>query len=118
MILYHILLGDDSAGFALEGGGKVSDIGDDADAGRFAGESSGSFDFGEHGTGFEVAVTFEAIDFLDRNVVDDFGVRGAVVDEDIGNGSNRDENVGVDEFGEFLGGVIFVDNGIDAFEAF
>ena len=46
---------DDSAGFAVKGFGEVIDIGNDADMTGFLCEFGGSFDFGKHGAGFEIA---------------------------------------------------------------
>ena len=40
-----------------------------------------------------------------------------IIDIDIRDGGNRNENVGADEFGKFFGGVIFIYNSIDTFEA-
>ena len=40
------------------------------------------------------------------------------IDIDIGNSGDRNEDVGLDGFGKFFGGVIFVYDGIDALEAF
>ena len=54
---------------------------------------------------------------------DGYGLQGGlfwrvVVEVDIWYGRDRNENVGLDYFGEFFGGIVFVDYGIDAFEAF
>jgi len=40
-----------------------------------------------------------------------------VIDVDVRDGSDGDEDVSFGEFGELLGGVIFVDDGVDALEA-
>ncbi len=49
--------------------------------------------------------------------MDGLGVRCAVVNISIRDSSDRDENVGFDFFGEALSGEIFVDDGVDTFEA-
>ena len=95
------------------------DIGNDTEfAGFVSGKFDGGFDFGEHGAGFEMAVFDEFFQFRGG----DFGEGGLVgcveIKIDIWHGSDGNKNVGADELGEFFGGVIFVDHGVDAFEAF
>ena len=50
--------------------------------------------------------------------MDSLGLWGAEIDVGIRDGSDGDEDVGFDFFGETLGGEIFIDDSVDAFEAF
>ena len=94
------------------------DIGNDADTTWFIGERGGSLDFGEHGAGFEAAGFDVSVEFLGSDFVDWRGLRSAVIDICIWDGSDRNEDVGFNFFGETFGGEIFVDDGVNAFEAF
>ena len=92
------------------------DIGDDAElAGFVSGKFDGGFDFREHGAGFEMAGFDEAPQLRGG----DFGQGGLVfgveVKVDVRHGSDGNENIGMGQLGEFFGGVIFVDHGVDAF---
>ena len=94
------------------------DICNDADTVGFFGKFGSSFDFGKHGAGFEIAFLDVFGEFFGGNLVDGLGVWLSEVNIGIGYRSDGDENVGVDFFGEAFGGEIFVNDGIDAFEAF
>ena len=70
-ILYHILSGNDSAGFALEGGFEMRNVGDDAGfIFAMVGEFNGGFNFGEHGARLEITVFDEAVDFASGDFVE------------------------------------------------
>lgn len=92
------------------------DIGDDAESTGFISKFNGGFDFGKHGTGFEVAFIDEFGEFFGGDFVNSSGVRLTEVNISIRNGGNGNENISFDFFGEALGSVIFVDNGVDASE--
>ena len=92
----------------------MGNVGDDTSAATF-GELNSGFDFGKHGAGFEITVFFEMVGFGDGEVSKFLLVRQSVIDIDIRDSSNGNENVGFGEFGEFLGGVIFVNDSVDAF---
>lgn len=94
----------------------MGDVGDDADA-TFLGEFGSGFDFGEHGAGLEITVFFELGDFGWRDYGEGLLVWQAIVEIDVWNGGDRDKNVGLNFFGEFFGGVIFVYDGVYTFEA-
>ena len=94
------------------------DVGDNADATGFASEGGGGLDFGKHGAGFEIACFDVLSEVFDFDTMDRFGLGSAEIDVGIRDGSNRDEDVGFDFFGETFGGEIFIDDGIDAFETF
>lgn len=91
-------------------------IGDNAETTRFISEFDGGFDFGEHGTGFEIAFIDEFGEFFGGDFMNSSGVWLAEIDISIRNGGNGNENIGFDFFGEALGGVIFVYDGVDASE--
>ncbi len=108
---------DDGAGFAGESEFEEIDVGDDAGA-AFFGEGDGGLDFGKHGAGLEVATFFEMCEFVGGNFADGDLVFGAVIDVNVLYGGDGNENVGFCELGEFLGGKILVNDGIDAFKTF
>ena len=74
----------------------MGDICNDTSVIRSISESGGGFDFGKHRTGFEIAIAFEIVNFLNRNMVEGFGIGGAVINIDIRYGGDRDEDVGID----------------------
>lgn len=92
-------------------------IGDNAGFACF-GEFDGGFDLGEHGTSFEIAVFFEGFELCGGNLIDGLLGGKAIIQVDIGNGSDGDKNIGMGEFGELFGGEIFIDNSINTFKAF
>lgn len=91
------------------------DVGDDAGA-ALLGEFGGSFDFGKHGASFEITVFFELGDFGGGNCGEGLLIWQAVVEINVWHGSDRNKNIGFDFFGKFFSGVVFVDNGVYAFE--
>lgn len=99
----------------MEGFFEVFDIGDDAGFAGFAGEFDGGFDFGKHRAGFEIAEFDEVAQLFGCGFMDGILAGQAVVDINIRNGSDGDEDICFGEFGELFGGIIFVDDGIDAF---
>lgn len=93
-------------------------IGDNAETTRFISEFDGGFDFGEHRTGFEIAFIDEFGEFFGGDFVNSGGVRLAEVNIGIRNSGNRHKNISFDFLGEAFGSVIFVDDSVDASEAF
>ena len=66
------LITHNSARFTLQGFGKMVDIGDNAGATIFASEFDGGFDFGEHGTRFEIAIFDKTCDVFRSSFGDSF----------------------------------------------
>lgn len=67
----------------------MGDVGNDAEfVVAFFGEFDGGFNFGEHGTGFEIAIFDEIFNFFGRDLVKGLLVGKFVVGVDIGDGGD------------------------------
>ncbi len=94
------------------------DVGDNADATWFVGEGSSSLDFGKHGAGFEITCFDVLSEIFDFDTMNSLCLWGAEIDVGIRDGSDGDEDVSFDFFGKTFGGEIFIDDSVDALEAF
>ena len=80
-------------------------------------EFNACVDFGPHRTFEEVAAGREFLDFVEADLFDVFLVGLAVVEFGVVDVGEDEEDVGVDELGEFGAGEVFVDDGCGAVEA-
>ena len=91
-------------------------VGNDAGS-TVLGEFCGSFDFWKHRAGLKIAVFFESVSFGYGDFAELFLSGKTIINIYIRNGSDGNEDIGFDEFSELFGSIIFVNNGINAFEA-
>ena len=94
------------------------DVCDNTEATRLTGKGGSGLDFGKHGASFEISCLDVFGEVFDGNSMNSFRFGSAEVDVGIRYGSDGDEDVGFDFFGKAFGGEIFVDDGIDALQAF
>ena len=80
-----------------------------------ASEFDGGGDFGEHGARFEIAVFNEFLDVGGGDFVQRLLMRETIINIDIWYCSNGHENIGMNQLGEFFGGVILINDSIDTF---